>query len=40
MLVGMSLVTMFAGRLYGMPSAAARERLFAESGHRPPGGSR
>jgi putative resolvase len=32
-----SLVTTFAGRLYGMRSAAARRRLLAESGQRPPG---
>ena len=32
-----SLVTTFAGRLYGMRSAAARRRLLAESGRRPPG---
>jgi putative resolvase len=35
-----SLVTTFAGRLYGMRSAAARKRLLAESGTSPPGGSR
>lgn len=33
-----SLVTTFAGRLYGMRSAA-RRRLLAESGQCPPGGS-
>jgi predicted site-specific integrase-resolvase len=31
-----SLVTTFAGRLYGMRSAAARRRLLAESGRHPP----
>lgn len=35
-----SLVTTFAGRLYGMRSAAARKRLLAESGQCPPGGVR
>ena len=35
-----SLVTTFAGRLYGMRSAAARRRLLAESGQRPPGAAR
>jgi predicted site-specific integrase-resolvase len=35
-----SLVTTFAGRLYGMRSAAARRRLLAESARRPPGGTR
>jgi excisionase family DNA binding protein len=35
-----SLVTTFAGRLYGMRSAAARRRLLAESDRRPPGGGR
>jgi predicted site-specific integrase-resolvase len=35
-----SLVTTFAGRLYGMRSAAARKRLLAESGTSAPGGSR
>jgi excisionase family DNA binding protein len=35
-----SLVATFAGRLYGMRSAAARERLLAESGRCPPGGVR
>lgn len=34
-----SLVTTFAGRLYGMRSAAARRRLLAESGQCPPGGA-
>jgi hypothetical protein len=34
------LVTTFAGRLYGMRSAAARPRLLAESGQCPPGGVR
>lgn len=33
-----SLVTTFAGRLYGMRSAAARRRLLAESGTAPSGG--
>lgn len=33
-----SLVTTFAGRLYGMRSAAARKRLLAESDRCPPGG--
>jgi putative resolvase len=31
-----SLVTTFAGRLYGMRSAAARRRLLAESDRHPP----
>ena len=35
-----SLVTTFAGRLYGTRSAAARKRLLAESDRHPPGGSR
>jgi excisionase family DNA binding protein len=35
-----SLVTTFAGRLYGMRSAVARKRLLAESGTSTPGGSR
>ncbi len=35
-----SLVTTFAGRLYGMRSAAARRRLLAESDRPPPGGTR
>jgi len=35
-----SLVTTFAGRLYGMRSAAARKRLLAESGRCSPGGGR
>jgi len=35
-----SLVTTFAGRLYGMRSAAARRRLLAESDKCPPGGAR
>jgi predicted site-specific integrase-resolvase len=35
-----SLVTTFAGRLYGMWSAAARKPLLAESGRCPPGGGR
>jgi putative resolvase len=35
-----SLVTMFAGRLYGMRSAAARRRLLAEPGTAPSGGDR
>jgi putative resolvase len=35
-----SLVTTFAGRLYGMRSVAARKRVLAESDRRPPGGSR
>jgi hypothetical protein len=35
-----SLVTTFAGRLYGMRSAAARRRLLAESGQRQSGGGR
>jgi predicted site-specific integrase-resolvase len=35
-----SLVTTFAGRLYGMRSAAARKRLLAEPDRRPPGGVR
>jgi excisionase family DNA binding protein len=35
-----SLVAAFAGRLYGMRSAAARGRLLAESGQCPPGGAR
>jgi predicted site-specific integrase-resolvase len=35
-----SLVTTFAGRLYGMRSAAARRRLLAESGTAPSGGAR
>jgi predicted site-specific integrase-resolvase len=35
-----SLVTTFAGRLYGMRSAAARPRLPAASGQCPPGGVR
>ena len=35
-----SLVTTFAGRLYGMRSAAARKRLLAESDRCPPGGIR
>lgn len=33
-----SLVTTFAGRLYGMRSAEARRRLLAESGQCPPAG--
>lgn len=35
-----ALVTTFAGRLYGMRSAAAPKRLPAESDRRPPGGVR
>jgi putative resolvase len=35
-----SLVTTFAGRLYGMRSAAARRRLLAESDRCPPGAVR
>jgi excisionase family DNA binding protein len=35
-----SLVTTFAGRLYGMRSAAARKRLLAESDRHPPGAAR
>jgi excisionase family DNA binding protein len=35
-----SLVTTFAGRLYGMRSAAARRRLFAESDRCSPGRAR
>lgn len=35
-----SLVTTFAGRLYGMRSASARKRLLTESDRHPPGGSR
>jgi hypothetical protein len=35
-----SLVTTFAGRLDGMRSASARQRLPAESGQCPPGGVR
>lgn len=35
-----SLVTTFAGRLYGMRSAAARRRLLAESGTAGPEGTR
>jgi putative resolvase len=35
-----SLATTFAGRLYGMASAAARRRLPAEPDRRPPGGGR
>jgi predicted site-specific integrase-resolvase len=35
-----SLVTTFAGRLYGMRSAAARRRLLAESDRCPPGRAR
>jgi predicted site-specific integrase-resolvase len=35
-----SPVTTFAGRLYGMRSAAARKRLLAGSGRYPPGGGR
>jgi excisionase family DNA binding protein len=35
-----SLVTAFAGRLYGMRSAAARKRLPVESDRRVPGGGR
>lgn len=35
-----SLVTTFAGRLYGMRSAATRRRLLAESGTAPSGGER
>jgi predicted site-specific integrase-resolvase len=35
-----SLVTTFAGRLYGMRSAAARRRLLAESGTAGPEGAR
>jgi excisionase family DNA binding protein len=35
-----SLVTTFAGRLYGMRSAAARRRLLAESDRHSPGGTR
>ena len=35
-----SLVTTFAGRLYGMRSAAARKRLLAEAGQRQPAGRR
>jgi predicted site-specific integrase-resolvase len=34
----LSLVTTFAGRLYGMRSAAARKRLLTEYDRRPPGG--
>ncbi len=36
----MSLVTTFAGRLYGMRSAESRKRLLAESGQCPQGGGR
>jgi putative resolvase len=35
-----SLVTTFAGRLYGMRSAAGRKRLPAASGRCPRGGGR
>jgi putative resolvase len=35
-----SLVTTFAGRVYGMRSAEARKRLLAESGQCPAGGVR
>lgn len=35
-----SLVTTFAGRLYGMRSAPARRRLLAESDRHPPGAAR